>query len=219
VIAGAGAPSTLTELSITTGLPLTTVHRLTAELIAEQLIERDGRGAFRVGRAAWELGRRYERAERIRAVAGRFLRDLHEVTRSTVELSQLLHGEILVVERLALVESRVWSGQVERLDLTSTAAGIAVLAASEPGAADPYLAGLGRTEARALESALRDARSNGVARVADLDGIGVVVAAAVPGRRIPEGAVAVTAADDRAARAYLPSVLVTARRIAAALSR
>jgi DNA-binding IclR family transcriptional regulator len=219
VLAGSGASATLTELSATTGLPLTTVHRLTAELVAEQLVERDEAGGFRVGSGAWEVGRQYERPERFRAVASRYLRDLHEVTRSTVELCQLLRGELIVVERLTLVEPRGWSGRLERVDPATTAAGIAVLAASEPGAADRYLEALTRAEAKVLEAALRDARSNGAARVAEVGGTGVVIAAAIPGRGSPEGAVAVVAADDRTARAYLPSVLVTARRIAAAFSR
>ncbi|MCR2783287.1 MULTISPECIES: helix-turn-helix domain-containing protein [unclassified Microbacterium] len=220
-LATAGAPVMLTDLSARTGLPLTTVHRLCAQLLAEQLIERGEGGGLMIGTRTWVLGRRHARTERTRFVAGRFLHDLHEVTRGTVDLV-LLDGERLrVVERLSgLTHTRAdWRSLPEGVPLHRTSAGVAILAARSDHSVAELRRAAGPEEAADVDAAIRDARAGRVVRRADpLDGRRVTLAAAIRTRGEVDSALVLTVDGDRAARVQAPSVLVTARRITAALA-
>ncbi|AWB90343.1 hypothetical protein C2138_12980 [Salinibacterium hongtaonis] len=218
VLAEAPFPVTLTEIANTTELPLTTVHRLCSELLAEGFIERAGAAGLRIGPTLWEFGRRYERAEKFRTAAARYLQDLHAVTRGTVELTQLVGGRLVVVDRLVGSESprAEWTGRVERLSLVSSAAGISVLAESTPAIVEECGAVLDERARLDLHGALREARETGAAMMPDGEGR-LLLAACIRGREGIKGAVSLVARDAQTARSHIPSVLVTARRIAASL--
>lgn len=218
VLVDAPFPVTLTEIANATDMPLTTVHRLCSELIAEGFVERAGAAGLRVGPTLWEFGRRYERVEKFRAAAARYLHDLHAVTRGTVELAQLVGGRLVVVDRLAGSElpRAEWTGRVERLSRVSSAAGIAVLIESTPAIVEECSAILDEQARRDLHSALREARATGVAIMPDGERR-LVLAACIRGRDGIKGAVSLTARDAQTARSHIPSVLVTARRIGASL--
>lgn len=219
MLAEAPSPVSLTDLSAATKLPLTTVHRLCTELLAEEVIERGEGGGLQIGSRLWDFGRRYVRAERLRSAASRYLHDLYEVTRVTVELAQVMGDDVAVIERIAAPEATLfdWRGAIVRVPLDASAAGVAVLAAGMRRSAEPRPNAPARWSA-AIAGALREARSTGVARlpIAGAQG-GIALSAAITGASGTEGAVTVFAGGEKEARAYTPSLLVTARRISAAL--
>lgn len=206
VLEAAGGPVSLTDLALATELPLTTVHRLCGELLDEGIVERGETGGFGIGSRLWVLGRRYERAERLRTAAARFLRDLHEVTRAQVDLVLRVGGELIVVERITMDPGAArWHARAERLSPEGSAAGLAIIAAEHR-----------RPVPASVQAVVDDARATGVVRLHGGDG-GAVLAAAVTGAGGVEGAVVLHTPDDRAARAAHASLLVTARRISSVL--
>lgn len=220
ILAEAGVPVSLTDLAHQSGLPLTTTHRLCAELLTEHVIERSESGGLQIGGRLWDLGRRYARTERLRAAAGRYLHDLYEVTRATVELAQILDDGLAVVERIAAPDAALFDRR-ERLDrvaLEASAAGIAVLASAPYGSGE--VRGSGSGIAPDVAKAVRDARATGIAKSprAGLPG-GYVLAAGITDSSGPVGAVAVAATGESEVRSFGPSLLVTARRISATLAR
>ncbi|WP_019925076.1 IclR family transcriptional regulator [Nocardia sp. BMG111209] len=92
---------TVSELARRSGLPLPTVSRLAAEMVAEGLLQRDQRRRLRTGVRLWELASRAATTVGLRQAAMPFMEDLHAVVGHHVQLS-VLHGrEVLVVERLS----------------------------------------------------------------------------------------------------------------------
>lgn len=221
VLATTGLPVSLSDLAAQAELPLTTAHRLCAQLLEEGLIEHAADGGLLIGTRTWELGRRHARIEGTRLVAGKFLHDLHEVTRGTVEL-MLLNGEdLLVIERLS-TDTRTrgdWLTLPERVPLHRSGAGPAILAETAEERVKDLRRTMGHGAAEELDAAIREARVGGVVRRSDpvVEGR-VTLAAAVRARGLVECAVVLTVDGEQAAHVQAPAVLVTARRISAALA-
>jgi DNA-binding IclR family transcriptional regulator len=120
---------TLSELSRRSGLPLTTVHRLAAELAAWGALERDPDGAYRIGLRLWEIGSLAPRGQGLRECALPLLEDLSQITRENVQLAVREGTEVVFVERIAgssavPVRTRVGG----RFALTATGVGLVLLA-------------------------------------------------------------------------------------------
>jgi len=92
---------TLSELARAVGVPLSTAHRLVAELTAWGGLERDADGGYRVGLRLWELGALAPRGLGLREVALPFMEDLYEVTHENVQLAVRDGVEVVFVERFA----------------------------------------------------------------------------------------------------------------------
>ncbi|MBP2335638.1 DNA-binding IclR family transcriptional regulator [Saccharothrix coeruleofusca] len=90
----------LVELARRSGLPLTTVHRLTSELTQRQVLERLPDRRYVVGRRLWQLGLLARVQGELRDVALPFLQDLYEATRQNVHLAIRVHDQALYLERL-----------------------------------------------------------------------------------------------------------------------
>ncbi|GAA3438387.1 hypothetical protein GCM10018954_080030 [Kutzneria kofuensis] len=86
---------TLSELSRRTGLPLTSTHRLVAELAAGGLLERGDDGRYRIGLRLWEIASLAPRGVGLRETAMPFLEDLYEATHQHVQLAVLEGHEVL----------------------------------------------------------------------------------------------------------------------------
>ncbi|WP_433786245.1 IclR family transcriptional regulator [Actinomycetospora sp. CA-101289] len=92
---------TLSEISRRSGVPLSTAHRLIAELETWGAVERDGAGRYQVGLRLWEVGALAPRGPGLRERALPYLEDLCAVTRENVQLAVREDDEIVYVERLA----------------------------------------------------------------------------------------------------------------------
>ncbi|MBP2366574.1 IclR family transcriptional regulator [Pseudonocardia parietis] len=121
---------TLSELARHAGVPLSTAHRLVADLTRWGALEReDDTGRYRIGLRMWELGALAPRGQALREIALPFLEDLSQVTRENVQLAVREGAEVVFVERLAgsravPVLTRVGG----RFALTATGVGLVLLA-------------------------------------------------------------------------------------------
>ena len=174
-ILGAFSPErpamTLSELSRQTGLPVSTVHRLLAGLVAWGALERGEDGCYRIGLRLWEVGALAPRGQGLRERALPFLEDLSQITRENVQLAVREGTELVFVERIAgtgavPVLTRVGG----RFALTATGVGLVLLAHAPVAVQEEVLAGsIGRftpmtvTDPGELRRKLADVRTSGFA--------------------------------------------------------
>jgi DNA-binding IclR family transcriptional regulator len=119
----------LTDLAARSGLPLSTTHRLVAELVAHGALRRLDSGEYVVGRRLWDLGMLAPVQSGLREAASPFLHDLYGATLETVHLAVRDGLETLYVDRLAGHASvPIVSTIGSRLPLHSTGVGKVLLA-------------------------------------------------------------------------------------------
>lgn len=139
------------ELARRTGIPKSTVHRITVALTDEGLLERQGSGV-RLGLRLFEIGQQVSHQRVLREAALPFMTDLHEATRQTIHLAVLEGAEVVYVEILPgqggpALPSRVGG----RLPAHATGVGKAILAFSPHEVVQAVLAGqLTRVSARSI---------------------------------------------------------------------
>ncbi|MET0135280.1 MAG: IclR family transcriptional regulator [Kibdelosporangium sp.] len=120
---------TLSELSASTGLPLSTTHRLVAELTTWGGLARGTDGRYRVGLRLLEIGSLSPGSLSLRERAMPFLEDLYSATRQNVQLAVRDELEAVYVERISArgavnIVTRVGS----RMPLHATGVGLILLA-------------------------------------------------------------------------------------------
>jgi DNA-binding IclR family transcriptional regulator len=121
----------LSEIAERSGTPLTTAHRLLAELTDWGALVRRQDGRYEIGRKLWDLGLLAPVQLELRQVAAPFLQDLHTTIRDTVHLAVRDGLSALYVERISGRESVPVVSQVgSRLPLYATGVGKVLLAAA-----------------------------------------------------------------------------------------
>lgn len=118
---------TLSDLAKRSALPLSTVHRLVAELEEWGALARDPEGGYRVGLRLWEVGQLAP--GRLRDVAHPWLQELFDSTRENVHLAvrdgvEVLYMDKVCGRRAVPIVSRVGG----RLPMHATGVGKALLA-------------------------------------------------------------------------------------------
>ncbi len=210
-------------------MPLSTAHRLVAELCAWGGLERDGDGRYRIGLRLWELGALAPRALGLREAALPFMEDLYEVTHENVQLAVRDGVEVVFVERFASRSAVPVLTEVGgRFALPPTGVGLVLLAAAPADVQERVLAGpLQRytpwtiTDPAQLRRVLAEVRRAGVA-VSDRQVTADAVSVAAPIRN-REGVVAalsivVHGNGPAAVRAMTPGVRAAARAISRSLA-
>jgi DNA-binding IclR family transcriptional regulator len=135
----------LTEIAERSGAPLSTVHRLLAELTAWGALVRRPDGRYEIGRRLWDLGLLASVQLELRQVAAPFLLDVHTATRDTVHLAVRDGLSALYVERISGRESVPVVSQVgSRLPLHATGVGKVLLAAAPHDVVEQALRSLSR---------------------------------------------------------------------------
>jgi len=119
----------LSELARRSGIPKTTVHRLTSQLSALGLLEQTEHGAHRLGLRLFEMGQVAVDRSGLVSIAGPVLADLYLATGATVHLAVLDGVEVLYLLKLApsgapMVPSRIGG----RMPAYCTGVGKALLA-------------------------------------------------------------------------------------------
>lgn len=124
-------PLTLTSLSARSGLPKSTVLRLTRTLVRLGALERCAEGGYTIGLGLWELATLAPRVEALRGRALPFMRELHGVTEQHVVLSVLDGVEAVTTELLSAPGAvRIPYRLGSRFPLHATAQGQCLLAHS-----------------------------------------------------------------------------------------
>ncbi|MDT7708342.1 MAG: hypothetical protein QOG20_3949 [Pseudonocardiales bacterium] len=159
----------LSDLARRAGLPVSTVHRMVAELMAWGALERGEDGCYRVGLRLWEVASLAPRGMALRERALPFLEDLSQVTRENVQLAVREGSEVVFVERIAgtgavPVLTRVGG----RFALTATGVGLVLLAHAPAELQEDVLAAPVErytdytvTDPKVLRGMLADVRTSG----------------------------------------------------------
>jgi DNA-binding IclR family transcriptional regulator len=120
---------TLSELSHHSGLPLTTTHRIVADLLSWGALERTPDGRLQVGLRLWQVASLAPRGLGLREVALPFMEDLYVATGENVQLAVREGSEAVYVERLTGRHAvRVLTRVGDRFALHATGVGLVLLA-------------------------------------------------------------------------------------------
>jgi DNA-binding IclR family transcriptional regulator len=128
---------TLSELSAAAGLPLSTTHRLVAELTTWGGLTRGTDGRYRIGLRLLEIGSLSPGSLSLRERAMPFLEDLYSATRQNVQLAVRDDLDAVYVERISArgavnILTRVGS----RMPLHATGVGLILLAHADADVRD-----------------------------------------------------------------------------------
>ena len=141
-----GSPVALRELAASAALPLSTAHRIAAELVRLGQLERGVDGRFTAGTALWELGERAPIVRRLREAANPELTDLYDRTGENAHLAVLVPspagGEVLYLARASGARAIPTLARVGvRHPIHATGVGRAILAWLPDAEAEPLLRG------------------------------------------------------------------------------
>src|SRR5690625_4365395 len=214
----------LTQLSQRSGLPLTTTHRLVAELVAGGALQRLNSGQYVIGRRMWDIGMLSPVQSGLRQLASPFLHDIYVATLATVHLAVRDGLETLYVDRLSGRKSVPVVSQIgSRLPLHATGVGKVLLAHAPPDVQEQAMAQLRPltahtiTDPRQLQQQLARVRRDGYAQTSEemtLRAASIAVpVTAVTGEVIAALGVVVPRLDHQRSR-LVASLLVASRGIA-----
>jgi DNA-binding IclR family transcriptional regulator len=221
---------TLSEIARIVGVPLSTAHRLVAELRRWGGLERDPDGRFRIGLRLFELGALAPRGLALREAALPFMEDLYEVTHENVQLAVRDDVEVLFVERFAARDAVMVLTQVGgRFALPPTGVGLVLLAHAPLDVQERVLAAPLRrytphtiTDPRQLRRVLAEVRRSGLAisdRQVTMDAVSVAAPIAGPDGVVAALSVVVRGDSPAAVRALTPGVRAAARGISRVLTQ
>jgi DNA-binding IclR family transcriptional regulator len=132
---------TLTQIHRRAGIPLSSVHRIVAELVAHGLLEPAAERTYRLGNRLWELGSKTPGALGLREIAEPHLRRLHDVAGQHVQLAVRIDTDVLMIERIsapdAVVNGSIVGG---RIPIQHSSSGMVFLAFGEPGLLEEVIA-------------------------------------------------------------------------------
>lgn len=224
-----GSPLTLSQIAESTGLPLSTCHRLVGELTSWGAVERDGNGRYHVGLRLWEVAQNGGR--QLRETARPFLQDLFALTDATAHIAVREGNEVLYIDRVYSTRRIPRASRVGgRLPLHATAVGKVLLAYEEDWLIEAYVsreleAPTQRTHVNPvqLRDELRHTREQGFATTMEEVRAGSC-SIAVPISRdghTAEAALGIVMLSTHAQQLarHLPALRGTAERISAAMTR
>lgn len=217
-----------TDLSRRRGLPLTSVHRICAELATFGALERRSDGNYQIGLRLWEIGSLAPRSQGLREVAMPMMEDLFVATEENVQLVVREGNEAVCIERIFGAKAvQLRGGAGSRLPLHASSGGLVILASSESNVIEDVLAGdLPRLGANTvvsdhgLRQLLAEVRRDGFAVCNRfVDEVAIAVAAPVTDAKgVVVAALSVVASVDTTdPRPLVPAVRTAARSVSRAL--
>jgi DNA-binding IclR family transcriptional regulator len=175
----------LADICRRTGLPKSTVHRLTAEMCRERLLDRLDDGSFRLGIRLFELGELVPTHRSLSEAALPIMEDLREVTRQRIHLVVLDGIDVVYVEILGSGGANVGSRTGGRFPAHATGVGKAILAYSPVAVVRARIdAGLPRLTPRTITTPgqltreLQNIRTEGMAQDREESHVGISCVAA-----------------------------------------
>jgi DNA-binding IclR family transcriptional regulator len=135
-----GSPIAVADLARRANLPVSTAHRLAAELVREGALTRLPDGSLEMGLGLWELGERSAVLRKLREAALPELVELYDRTGENVHLAVLAGTEALYVAKATGKRAIPTLSEVGmRHPLHATGVGRAILFTREPDWLDAYL--------------------------------------------------------------------------------
>jgi DNA-binding IclR family transcriptional regulator len=135
-----GAAHTFTEIVAATGLPLSTAHRLIAQLTASAMLERTADGDYRVGRHLRSIGAARRPATTLESLASLLLHDLSYALDVDVRLGVLNAQGVAFIEKCPGRRPVSTFAHAATAPVHATAMGKALLAFSSAPVVDRFLA-------------------------------------------------------------------------------
>ena len=217
---------TLSELALRAALPLSTAHRLVAELVAWGGLERRPDASYEVGRRIWRLGLLAPVSLGLRDLALPYLQDLSAATGENAHLAVRDGTSALYVERISgRAAVPIVSRAGTRLPLHATGVGKVLLAHASDDVVAQTLAVARRATPYTvvtpggLRRQLADVRRRGYALTAEEMTLGtrsVAVPVVDPQDRVFAAVGIVVASNRRDLTRLVPALLVAARGMARA---
>lgn len=219
---------TLSELSHHSGLPLTTTHRIVADLVAWGALERTPDGGLQIGLRLWQVASQAPRGLRLREVALPFMEDLYVATGENVQLAVREGSEAVYIERLTGRRAvRVLTRVGDRFALNATGVGLVLLAHAPEEvrtavlerplqARTPYTI----TDPARLRATLAEVRRTGVAvsdRQVTEDALSVAYPVLGPGKEVVAALSVVVKYGTLPPQALIPAVRAAGHGISRAL--
>lgn len=220
---------TLSEMARRAGLPVSTAHRLAADLAAAGALERNERtGKFHIGLHLWEIASLAPRGTVLREVALPVMEELARITHENVQLGVRDGLELVFVERIRSKESVPLLTRVGgRFTLPATGLGLALLAHECSRIQELVLSGpLERftehtiTDADHLRRVLSEVRRSGIAvsdRQVSIDTLSVAAPIFDENRKVRAAVSVVVDADTARPVALTPLLQAAAASIGRAL--
>lgn len=135
-----GSPASLRDLATASGLPLSTAHRIAAELVRLGQLDRGADGLYAAGTRLWELGERAPIVRRLREAANPELVELYDRTGENAHVAVLVDGEVLYLARATGARAVPTLARVGvRHPVHATGVGRAILATLPEAEAAPLL--------------------------------------------------------------------------------
>lgn len=155
----------LSEISQSVGIPISTTHRLLAQLTDWGALQRDDERRYVIGTRMFEIGMKAPRASRHRGVLAPVLHELYGVTREHVAFSILDAGTALVTESIPGRDPSIATPVGDRLPLAGSSPGLVMLAfgRSGSGSASAADASSGRRLDAETKAQIREIRRTSVA--------------------------------------------------------
>lgn len=209
----------LSDLSRRAGLPLSTTHRMVADLVELGMLDRDELDQLSIGVEVWKFGLLTPTAHGIQRVALPFMQDLYATTGLAIHLGVRHGDQSTIVENLrprSAERERPHIGQRDPLHVT--AVGMAILALSEAEMQEEYLATLRDEFDTATSDSIRrelaQTRANGFSVSSRLAAPRIAIGAPLlnPGGR-PLGALSIVVPERTAPQPYGHLVRSTARAV------
>ncbi|MER7796589.1 IclR family transcriptional regulator [Microbacterium sp. NPDC096154] len=131
---------TLTQIHRRSDIPLSSVHRIVAELVEHGLLEPVAGRTYRLGNRLWEIGSKTPGALGLREIAEPYLRRLHDLIGQHVQLAVRIDTDVLMIERLSAPDA-VINGSIvgDRIPIQHSTSGMVFLAFGEPGLVDAVI--------------------------------------------------------------------------------
>jgi DNA-binding IclR family transcriptional regulator len=161
-----GSEHSLTEISRLAGLPISTAHRLTAELASWRLLERTEDGRYRAGLSLRTIGSANSGPANIAERAPCVLEDLSDATKCRARLGILTNLELQYIEKQPGLRPTSAFSSAATLPIHPTSMGRALLAFSSTQVIETViLRGLRSYTPNTVTSAVRLRRSLAVTRL------------------------------------------------------
>lgn len=164
----------LSDLATRADLPISTTHRLAAELVTLGALQRLPDRRYAIGRRLWQIGLLSPIQVGLREAASPFLNDVHAATKATVHIAIRDRLECLYVDRLGGTDSTPIGSTVgSRRPLHATGVGKVLLAHAPSDIQHAALLKLDRVERhtitnpRVMERQLERIREEGFATTQD----------------------------------------------------
>jgi DNA-binding IclR family transcriptional regulator len=161
-----GESHSVTEIAQLTGLPISTVHRMAADLAAWQLLHRDADGLYRIGSTVRQLGSDATCVRALMESGPAIVMDLCAITGMRVRFGVLLDGRVTYIEKRPGPEPVTSFAAHATLPAHACAAGKAILAFSPSSTVAGVAQNLSVFTPQTLDTPDRLRRALGIVRLA-----------------------------------------------------